>query len=253
MATATKAAAPVVPKASKPPAAKKIKSWSYSRLLDFESCPLKAKLKIIDRIPEPERPLPAGKTEHANDRGTRVHNEVEAYLKGEGEFPQEARHFKDEIESLKKHYAAGRVSLEGEWAFNRNWEPVDWLNGWVRLKLDANVHLNGTHAAIIDYKTGRKFGNEVKHGEQLQMYALSVFLKYPQIEHVTCELWYFDVNDLTALDVVRPIGLRFLKPFDRRGRAMTDATEFSPNPNTYSCQYCPYHPAKGTGDCQYGV
>lgn len=234
-------------------APKRIKSWSYSRLVDFESCAFKAKLKIIDKIPEPERPLPPGKTEHANDRGTRVHTEVELYVRGQGPFPQEARHFKDEIESLKKHYEAGRVSLEGDWAFNRNWEPVDWLNGWVRLKLDANVHLSDTHAAIIDYKTGKRFGNEIKHGEQMQMYALSVFLKYPQVEHVTCELWYLDINDLAKLEVVRPIGLRFLKPFDKRGRAMTDATSFPPNPNMYSCQWCPYHPAKGSGDCPHGV
>ena len=47
-----------------------ISSWSFSKLGDFESCRLKAKLKHLDNIPEPERPLPPGKTEHANDRGT---------------------------------------------------------------------------------------------------------------------------------------------------------------------------------------
>ena len=234
---------------------KKIKSWSYSRLLDFESCPFKAKLKIIDKIPEPERPLPPGKTEHANDRGTRVHDEVEKYVRGEGPFPTEARHFKDEIESLKKHFKSGRVSLEGEWAFDREWKQTEYKYGWVRVKLDAMVSLSadGKHAVVIDYKTGKKFGNEVKHGEQLEMYALSVFLRYPLVERVTAELWYFDVNDLTALEIVRPVGLRLLKPFDRRGRKMTEATEFKPNPNLYSCQYCPYHPAKGTGDCNVGV
>lgn len=48
----------------------KIDAWSYSRLSTFEQCKLRAKLAYIDRIPEPERPLPPGKTEHANDRGT---------------------------------------------------------------------------------------------------------------------------------------------------------------------------------------
>ena len=36
----------------------RIKAWSYSRLVDFEQCKLRAKLKYIDRIPEPARPLP---------------------------------------------------------------------------------------------------------------------------------------------------------------------------------------------------
>lgn len=240
-------------KASAAPAPKRIKSWSYSRLVDFESCAFKAKLKLIDKIPEPERPLPPGKTEHANDRGTRVHNEIEAYIRGDGEFPQEARHFADEIESLKKHFKAGRVSLEGEWAFDKEWKETEWLYGWLRLKLDANVHLTGEHAVVVDYKTGRKFGNEIKHGEQLQLYALAVLLKFPHINHVTCELWYLDVNDLSSLTVVRPIGMRFFKPFDRRGRKMTEAIDFPPNPNTYSCQWCPYHPVKGSGDCPHGV
>lgn len=230
-----------------------IRSWSYSRLMDFESCPYKAKLKLIDKIPEPERPLPPGKTEHANDRGTRVHNECELFVRGEGPLPQEARYFEDELKSLQRQYKKGMVSLEGEWGFDKEWQPIDWKLAWLRLKLDANVHLTETHAAVIDYKTGKKFGNEIKHGEQLQLYALAVFLRYPQIQHVTAELWYFDANDLTSLDITRPVGLRSLKPFDKRGRRMTEATEFKPNPNMHSCKYCPYHPAKGSGHCTFGV
>ena len=78
-----------------------IKSCSPSRLNDYESCPLKAKLKMIDKIPEPERPLPPGKTEHANDRGTRIHGEIEAFVKGTGPMPIEARRFKDELERMQ--------------------------------------------------------------------------------------------------------------------------------------------------------
>lgn len=59
-----------------------ITSWSFSKLGDFEQCKLKTKLKHIDKIPEPERPLPPGKTEHANDRGTRIHTDCELYING---------------------------------------------------------------------------------------------------------------------------------------------------------------------------
>lgn len=232
---------------------KKIRSWSYSRLLDFESCPYKAKLKIIDKIPEPERPLSPGKTEHANDRGTRIHLECENFVQGKGPFPAEMKHFEAELKSIQARYKKGHVALEGEWGFDRNWQPVDWKIAWLRIKLDVSVMLTQQHALVVDYKTGKRFGNEIKHGEQTQMYALATFLKYPQIEHVTAELWYPDVNDLASLDIVRPVGMRFLKPFDKRGRKMTEATEFPPNPNAHSCKYCPYHPARGTGDCQYGV
>ena len=46
-----------------------IVSWSYSKLIDFEKCKLLAKIKHLDKTPEPERPLRPGQTEHANDRG----------------------------------------------------------------------------------------------------------------------------------------------------------------------------------------
>ena len=174
-------------------------------------------------------------------------------MQGKGPFPAEMKHFEAELKSIQARYKKGHVALEGEWGFDRNWQPVDWKIAWLRVKLDVSVMLTQQHALVVDYKTGKRFGNEIKHGEQTQMYALATFLKYPQIEHVTAELWYPDVNDLASLDIVRPVGMRFLKPFDKRGRKMTEATEFPPNPNAHSCKYCPYHPARGTGDCQYGV
>ena len=46
----------------------------------FEQCKFRAKLQYVDKIPEPERPLPPGKTEHANDRGTRIHDAAENFV-----------------------------------------------------------------------------------------------------------------------------------------------------------------------------
>ena len=62
-----------------------IKAWSFSRLSIFEQCKLRTKLAYIDRIPEPPRPLPPGKTEHANDRGTRIHDAAERFVRGGAE------------------------------------------------------------------------------------------------------------------------------------------------------------------------
>lgn len=231
-----------------------IRSTSYSRLVDFESCKLKAKLKIIDRIPEPERPLPPGKTEHANDRGTRIHNECESYVRGKGQLPVEAsKYFTEDFRALKRCFTEGAASLEGEWAFDTDWNPVDWKTGWLRVKLDASVILTPTHAVVVDYKTGKRFGNEIKHGQQLELYALSSLIRYPEVEHVTCELWYLDFDEIARLDVTRDSFKRLLKAYDRRFHRMTSAKEFPPSPNLESCRYCPYHPVRGTGDCKVGV
>jgi len=235
-------------------ALQRIKSTSLSRLHEYESCPFRSKLKLIDKIPEPERPLKPGQTEHANDRGSRIHNECEAFVRGTGPMPVEAsKYFKSELLSLRELFKKGKVSLEGEWAFDKDWNAVDWRVGWLRLKLDANIHLSADHAVVVDYKSGRRFGNEIKHGEQTQFYTLSVFLRYPFVQVVTSELWYFDVNDMAQYSATRDQGMRLFKGFDRRFNKMTNATEFPATPNSFSCMYCPYHPAKGTGDCKVGV
>lgn len=228
-----------------------IVSWSHSKLSDFEKCKHMAWLKHDQRIPEPPRPLPPGKTEHANDRGTRVHESCELYIKGESDelcFEAE-KHFGWDIEFLRTLYAEGKVSLEGEWGHDKDWEVAEWKKAWLRLKLDVCVHIDETHAVVIDFKTGRKFGNEVKHAEQLHLYQLSTFLRFPKLEKVTAELWYIDQNERTSQTFTRSQGLRFRQGFDKRGVAITTCTVFPPNPNRFSCQWCPY---KGTAHCTVG-
>src|SRR5690348_7082441 len=118
-----------------------LKTASYSRLVVFEQCKLRAKLAYIDKIPEPPRPLPPGKTEHANDRGTRIHEAAELYVRGGVELVPELDSFRTEFGVLRALYAAGKVSVEGEWAVDRDWSPVAWNSSDVfyRLKLDSFV------------------------------------------------------------------------------------------------------------------
>ena len=231
-----------------------IRSTSMSRLQKYEACPYRSKLKLVDKIPEPERPLPPGKTEHANDRGTRIHTGCEEFINGKSTtFPIEARKFKEELHSLKSFFKKGLVSMEGEWGFSKEWQPVDWRLAWLRVKLDVLVFLKPTNAVIVDWKTGSSFGNQIKHGEQTQLYTATTCIRYPAVQHVTTELWYLDQDELVQNSFSREQALRFVKPFDRRFKAMTEATEFKPRPNPISCKYCPYHPVRGTGDCKFGV
>lgn len=227
-------------------------SWSHSKLVDFDRCRLAAKLKHIDRIPEPERELPPGKTEHANDRGTRIHDAAEQYVRGKGPFIPEMKEFKAEFDHLKHLFKLGIVSLEGEWGMDRNWAPTDWRSAWHRSKLDALVLCSPEEAVVIDYKSGRRIFNEVKHAEQLQLYQLNTFLRFPTLEVVHAELWYLDAKELTSVTYTRDQGMRFLRAWDQRGKKITSNKEWPANPNIHSCQYCPYGPW-GTGHCTVGV
>jgi hypothetical protein len=231
-----------------------IKAWSYSRLSVFEQCPLRAKLAYIDKIPEPERPLPPGKTEHANDRGTRIHEAAEMFVRGGVELLPELQSFKDEFENLRSLYHKGKVSLEGEWGITQEWKPVAWMdrNVWLRVKLDAMVRLDPEQAVVIDYKTGKKAGNEVKHAEQGQLYAVGTANRNPEIEQVTVEFWYTDQDDITSKTYDLGEIDTFRQKFHERGIRITSATDFEPRPNMFNCRWCPYGP-KGTGHCKVGI
>jgi len=230
-----------------------IKTWSFSRLGDFEKCRYRAKLKYIDKVPEPVRPLPPGKTEHANERGTRVHEAAEAFVQGGVELLPELKDFELKLIELRDLHKKGLVSLEGEWAFDREWQPVAWMSktAWCRMKLDAFVQVSDTHARVIDYKTGRKYGNEVKHAEQGQLYQLASFLKFSELETIDVEFWYTDhgADSVNHLSFTRAQGTAYFNKFHNRGASVTDTTDFPPNPNAYSCKWCPYL----GGACSFGV
>jgi hypothetical protein len=241
---------PIVPDHRLPAAP--LKSWSFSSLMDFERCKYYTFLKRVQKIPEPERPLPPGKMEHANDRGSRIHDSAEMFVRGKKPFNPELRAFETEFHAMQGMFKQGMVSLEGEWGMDENWEPADWNNAWLRLKLDALVFKSETEAVIIDYKTGRKFGNEVKHGEQVQLYQLVTFLRYPKLETAHVELWYLDQDEITSMTFHRHQGLRFRQKWDARATKMVSAVDFPPNPNMFNCKYCMYGP-KGAGICEKGV
>ena len=275
-----------------------VSSWSHSKMGDFERCKKFFWLKHVERVPEPERPLPKGKSEHANDRGTRLHQSCEDYVTGKDAqmVPEVEKHFGPQLDLLRVLHAEGCVSLEGEWGYNRDWEPWDWSGQWIeleaadpdelgmtlksvralpakaetnvlykkgkkfffwepawlRMKLDAIVFHDKTLATVIDYKSGRKFGNEVKHGEQLQLYQLGAFARYPELETVYAELWYLDHGIVTSQRYTRAQGLRFKRAFTVRGDKVTTCDEYPPNPSIHACRWCQYGPWNG-GQCQEGV
>lgn len=237
----------------------RIKTWSHSRLVMFEQCKHRAFLKHVKKEPEPERPLPPGKTEHANDRGTRIHENGELFVKGKAKLGSELRkYFTSEFEQLYTLYREKRVFMEDEWAMDRDWEPCKWdaPEAWLRLKLDALVFLSDTEVVAVDVKTGRRDGNEIKHAEQVQLYQLVTFLRYPQVETVHTELWYVDIDELHSQTYRRDQGLRFKQKFDQRGEKIT-TYEFKgekedANPSIFTCRWCMYGP-KGSGVCKRGV
>jgi hypothetical protein len=229
-------------------------SWSFSKLQDFEKCKKYFWLKHLEKITEPERVLRPGQTEHANDRGTRVHNNCEFYIRSDHDdlAPEAEKHFGLRIDLLRVLYGYGDVELEGEWGMDQGWEIAPWKSAWLRLKLDVLVRVSKDQATVIDFKTGKKWGNEVKHAQQLQLYALVTFLRYPELESVDAQLWYLDTGDTTSQTFTRDQSLRFKANYHKKGIDITSCSIWPANPNKFSCQWCLYGP-EHSGHCDVGV
>lgn len=242
---------------------KPMAATSYSRMKVYNTCPKQAYLKYIMKIPEAERPPLSNGKEYPNDRGSRVHDELEAYvLGGSNHFPHEADYFREEVEHLRyiRSKNPAQVITEEMWCFDRDWRNVpkeDYKNVWARIILDVICFVSEEYAVVVDYKTGRKFGNEVDHARQGQLYMLAAFLLFPRLQRIRVEFWYTDHDAIAVQTFTRKQGLKFLKGFDMKFKEMTTTTQWVSKPNVHNCRFCAYKTGPiskkmgtaGTGDC----
>jgi hypothetical protein len=208
-------------------------AWSMSRLFDFESCPHAVYLSKVEKMPTPSGP--------AAERGTQVHDHIEGYIEGRhSDVIKEMHHFIKLIDLLRDEYAAARCEVEGDWAFTRQWDVTSWgsPDAWGRFKLDALWHESETSATVIDWKTGRKFGNELKHNQQGMGYAIAAFLRYPELEYVSVKFAYLDKNDELKGGYTRQQAELLRPGLTERADRMTTCTDFEPKPSFHACRWC---------------
>lgn len=236
---------------------KTIKAWSFSGLRVFETCEEHARLKYIEREPEPERDDNA-----ANERGKRIHDNAEKYIRGElSELPKElSKHWEAELNRLREEFAEEphRFQLEEDWGFTHDWEPTGFFddNVWCRMKLDVLEFPMGieNHADVIDWKSGKKWGNEVKYTQQGQLYAVGTFMKYPELLSIKTRFLFTDTGEKMERVYSRNQMPPILTNFTQRGERMTTAMHFKPKPSKIACRFCPYGPnGRGRNICVHGV
>lgn len=232
---------------------KQITSWSYSRYADYRQCPLKAKLKHIDKLKEPQN--------EAMARGEAIHKKAESFIRGEMRtLPAELKSFEKLFKEMKSLYKKNQKVLvvEDSWALKRDWSKTlwnDWNGCWLRIKLDL-AEIKGSTMIITDWKTG-KFRPEMNEDymEQLELYALGAFLLYPTIDTVYPRLAYVDQSlmypenpdDLVFTRSANLSGL--LKTWERRIKPMLADKKFAPRPND-KCRWCHFRKSNG-GPCKF--
>ena len=237
--------------------AKQITSWSFSRYTTYRDCPLKAKLKFLDRIQEPGNIY--------MDRGNEIHKMAEDYTKGKiARLPKDLAQFKDLFAMLKKQYkkSISGMTVESTWAFTKSWDETvwnDWVNCWLRIKVDASWHEDDVTLIVGDHKTGKyRPDNQEDYLEQLSLYALGAFLMLPHIEVVKPRLIYLDHGITYPEDPEDVLYTRdelptLIKIWEKRVKGMLNDTVFAPRPSG-KCTYCFYRASnkgEGGGQCKF--
>jgi len=265
-----------------------ISSWSYSRYSDYKKCPQLARFKHVDKLKEPDSAAYA--------KGNRVHALAQVWVTGEvppldrdnksyhaelvvldckGPIPRELETFAEEFAQLRKTSGKGEQS----WGFDADWKVVrwdDWARCWLRVKTDFHyIQREGTsnkkksphHGFIIDYKTGKEYP---EHEEQRSLYALGMFLLYPDLASVTAAHWYLEPG-IERHDTWLAADFPKLKEYwTKRTHGLLTDTTFAPNPTASNCQWChfrrtphctvcgrancvcPGGPQLKTGPCEHG-
>jgi hypothetical protein len=230
-----------------------IPAWSWSRLEVYESCPYRAYLQYVEKIPTPPLVPPEGKEEHPLTRGVRVHQAAEDFVTRDILLIDELKLFEKQFEQQRVQYQEKPQAciVEAEWAINQEWQPTGWRSKdtWGRMKLDWG-YVDGPEMTIVDYKTGKKYAT--KHVQQGQLYALAARAFFPDVERFNVAFWYLDQED-TLEQSYSQIQVDVLRDsFDRRAKTMTLATKFKPYPSAWACRFCPYGEGKdGNKHCEY--
>jgi hypothetical protein len=250
-------------KAEKP---KQFTSWSFSRYNDHRVCPLKAKLKHLDKIEEPAN--------DAMERGSLIDEAAEKYVKGElAKAPRELDKFKKLFDAMRAAFkkAPKLMVVQEMWTFTKEWGRTvwnDWENAWVRLKVDCAIYEDKgfKRMTIRDWKTG-KFRVEKleEYTQQLELYALGAFMNDSRLEHVDAVLVFLDAGvtyprpdseEAGRFTFKRKDMPRLKKLWDGRVRAMLLDQSFAARPNN-GCQWCHYRKANaaampdGKARCKY--
>lgn len=223
-----------------------VKNWSFSSLSNFEKCAYQIFLARVKKLPQESGP--------AAERGTQIHQLAEDFVNGLiPDLPKELIKMASDFDWLRKEYVAGKVLIEDEWAFNTDWDNEDWKssNAWTRMKLDALIFEDEHSCKIVDHKTGKKFGNEFKHTQQGQLYAIGTFFRYPNLQFAKVEFWYLDHGQKLEKSYSREQAMRFLNGWNKRATRMTSCSEFIPNPSKPNCKFCPYGNLNGSGACEW--
>ena len=219
-----------------------IEAWSYSRYRAYKDCPAAFKYAHVDK-------RPAGPGSPAMQRGEQIHLLAEKYAKKlmPKTVPAPLARFEKQFLEVR----ALNPIVENGWGFRRDWSFIDrpdWFGPdvWFRMKADLMINYRDDTADLIDHKTGKMYGT---NEEQVELFALSGFKRFPHIKHITTRLWYLDSGEEIISEYSARQVPAIQKKWEQKIKPMFADRRFAPLPS-WRCGTCAFSKAHG-GPCKF--
>ena len=214
-------------------------AWSHSALKVYTSCPHKYyREKVVKDVPFVEN--------DAIKRGNDLHSTMEKAVRDDKPLPKrwDYPHLQELVEWARSLPA---VRCEEQLAFTSELVRCEWFDRkvkvWTRAKVDLQSFFSDEVAFVLDYKTGKNWGDDGQAG----LTALAMFWANPQLQSVsTC--WYYVDQDQQVTDQFHRADMidlmeAPLKTLDQIARSYkTERWQKTPG---ISCKFC------GVTDCEF--
>lgn len=250
-----------------------IKSWSYTKLEHYESCPRKFLLEDVQRVCGKcfKGTVPWGDGEKCDKcgavaelpeaiaRGIVMHKELEAIVLGRQKVTLPYVGVKREITRIKSYVKAGQARVEIPFILSDKWTPMgQYAKGrWFTGKGDV-VLVPGHDIEVIDWKSGgvdreKKIRVGPKYDDQCELYSICALIVFPAAEKAKSKLVFTDAvaeaNEQKGPTVERKDLPKLQKKWEKKVIPMFRDTVHAPLPS-FKCNWCPYRKGNG-GPCPY--
>lgn len=214
---------------------------SYSRLSDYETCPLKFKQKYIDKS------YPDDSNNPAFVKGNAIHKQVEDFINflnsDDQDEPSMGQHTKTVVPMLKKLHNAsnGQMFPEKQIAVNQEWEKCGWFDPPKVVKyraiIDFMVFLNPAVLILGDIKSGKLREYEDSPTSQLRLTAAMCFNLFPTVQKITTAYFFVEHDKTVKVKFTRDQLADLMAPFDEAHTQVNQEEEWPFKKNKY-CHWC---------------
>lgn len=214
---------------------------SHSRLNDYNTCPLKFKLKYIDKASNFKED--GNKSPHLI-RGTNVHAALENHIiarNSGGELKESTlKEVQDTMPLMDRIFEIyPQVLPEAQICVNSDWNRVDWFapNAYMRAIFDV-IGIASDKILIGDWKTGKYTDYTPPSGYgQLELSAAIALSMWPERQVVDVAYYYVDHRKSITKSYSQDRRIELVDHFNEEHLKVNSDTRFDPKVNQF-CKWC---------------